>query len=87
MKKGEEGVSEAEGKLEAIFGDLLSQEDVPPRKMTKVNCLHWDSLMQLNIVLAIEQEFGVRISDREAVDISSFAAAAELLHEKLGLKA
>lgn len=74
---------EHEGKLESIFSDLMTGETVPVRERTKLNCAHWDSLMQLNLISAIEQEFGVTISDEDAVDMNSFESALGILNEKL----
>ena len=71
-------------KLEALFNDLMTQETVPVRKRTKANCSHWDSLMQLGLVSAIEQEFGVSLTAADAIELSSFEAALEILAEKLG---
>ncbi|MBI2361784.1 MAG: acyl carrier protein [Elusimicrobia bacterium] len=61
----------------------MTEETVPVRQRTKVNCLHWDSLMQLTLISAIEQEFGVSISNDDAVDLNSFEAALQILREKL----
>jgi len=77
-------VPEFADKLEALFNDLMTQETVPVRKRTKANCSHWDSLMQLGLVSAIEQEFGVSLTAADAIELSSFEAALEILAEKLG---
>lgn len=39
--------------------------------------------MQLNLVLAIEQEFGVTLTDDEAVELNSFQVALETVTDKL----
>ena len=70
-------------KLETIFQDLMTEETVPARKRTKLNCAHWDSLMQLGLISAIEQEFGVSISDEDAIDLNSFDSALQIVSEKL----
>lgn len=73
-------------KLEAIFLDLMIEETGPVRERTRANCVHWDSLMQLGLISAIEQEFGVTITDQDAVDMSSFEAAAAIVNEKLAAR-
>ncbi len=70
-------------KIEAIFLDLMIEETGPVRKRTRANCAHWDSLIQLGLISAIEQEFDVTISDEDAVDMSSFEAAETIVIEKL----
>lgn len=69
-------------RLVGIFSDLMIRETVPVERRTKLNCIGWDSLMQLNLVLAIEQEFGVTLTDDEAVELNSFQAALEMIREK-----
>jgi acyl carrier protein len=48
------------------------------------NLASWDSLQHLNLMLAFEETFGVQISPEDAEQMSSIAAAAELLKQKLG---
>lgn len=69
--------------LEQLFNELMVGETVPVRERTKLLCLTWDSLMQLRLIAAIEQEFQITMSDEEAVDLNSFAAALALVQEKL----
>lgn len=40
----------------------------------------WDSLAQLRIVTALEQEFGVKPSMREIPELNSIPAIAQYLH-------
>jgi len=41
----------------------------------------WDSLQQLNLILAIEQEFDVALSDNDVQEIESFEIAVAILSE------
>jgi acyl carrier protein len=43
----------------------------------------WDSIRHLNLVLAIEEEFGVCIPDEDAADITSYALIRLVLAEQL----
>ncbi len=74
---------ELAARLERIFLELMVGEAVPVRERTKLACLTWDSLMQLNLISAIEQEFHMTLSDEEAIDLNSFAAALATIREKL----
>lgn len=78
--------TEHETKLETIFADLMTEETVPVRQRTKLNCAHWDSLMQLGLISAIEQEFGITVSDEDAVDLNSFDSAVLIVGEKVSAK-
>ncbi len=76
-------MSDNEQRLEHLFRDLMPAETMEPRKRTRTNCLLWDSLMQFKIVLAIEQEFGVTLSDEEAIDLNSFDTAIQILADHM----
>ena len=41
----------------------------------------WDSLKHMNLVLAIEQTFGVEIPDEDAAEITSYALIKVVLQE------
>ena len=43
---------------------------------------NWDSLRHINLVLALELEFGVKFNTSEIMLINSLEAARELLHQK-----
>jgi len=70
-------------KLETIIAGLVSSDRVPVRQRTRLNSASWDSLFQLTLVLAIEQEFGVTLTDADVLDLNSFGSALHILEEKL----
>lgn len=76
-------MSDVADRLEAIFSDLIFDERVPVRCRTRLNCAKWDSLAQLNLILALEQEFQVTVSDDEVMDLNSFEVALQLVEDKL----
>lgn len=43
----------------------------------------WDSIKHMNLVLAIEEEFGVSIPDEDAANITSYALIRLVLNEQL----
>ena len=43
----------------------------------------WDSLMHINLVTAIEEEFGVQITPEEQFEMMSFELVGDILSEKL----
>jgi acyl carrier protein len=43
----------------------------------------WDSVAHLQLVVAIEDEFGVRLSPTDVIDLKSYAAAIAIL-QRLG---
>ena len=44
----------------------------------------WDSLKHMNLVLALEQAFGVEIPDEDAAEITSYALVKVVLQELVG---
>jgi acyl carrier protein len=70
-------------KLEMIIAGLVSSDRVPVRRRTRLNSPSWDSLFQLTLVVAIEQEFGVTLTDTDVLDLNSFTSALHILEEKL----
>jgi acyl carrier protein len=43
----------------------------------------WDSIQHLNLVLALEEKFGVQLSPEEIEQMKSIGAVAELVERKL----
>jgi len=43
----------------------------------------WDSLQHMNLVLALEEEFGVSVPDEDAANITSFKLIRAVLQECL----
>lgn len=41
----------------------------------------WDSLRHMNLILALEQEFGVSIPDEDTANLSSYALIKLVLNE------
>ena len=75
--------SDVANRLETIIASLMSGDRVPVRQRTRLNSAAWDSLFQLTLVLAIEQEFNVTLTDTEVIDLNSFGSALQILEEKL----
>lgn len=58
---------------EASLNDDSSMDNVPG----------WDSLKQMNLVLALEESFGVSIPDDDAANATSYKLLALVLEEQL----
>ena len=69
--------------LEQIVSDILESpldevsDDTSP-KTTR----NWDSLRHINLVLALEQKYGVKFAPSEIMLIGSLAEARALLEQK-----
>jgi acyl carrier protein len=67
--------------LKALVAKELGVADVTP-ETSRNNTKAWDSLRHVNLVLAIEREFGVRISHREAMRLMSVRDLTQILESK-----
>ena len=43
------------------------------------NCEEWDSLQHLNLIFAIEEEFGVSLTDDDVLKITDFKSIIDIL--------
>jgi acyl carrier protein len=70
-------------RVQMVMADMFH---VPVEQITEEfspdNVEAWDSLQHLNLVLALEQEFGVQFTPEEIEQLLSAALVAELLEEK-----
>ena len=51
-------------KIYQVFKDIL-KTNAQPQEITTENTSEWDSLTHLNLVLALEEEFGIEITPEE----------------------
>ena len=71
--------------LKQVMATVLS---VPPDAIgpdaSQDTLKSWDPLKHMNLVLAIEQAFGVEIPDEDAAEITSYALIKVVLQELAG---
>ena len=70
------------GVLVDVFG-LEAAEVGPDTSMDTVEA--WDSLQQLNVVLALEEELEVSFTDEETMEMVTFPLIVATVREKLGI--
>jgi acyl carrier protein len=69
--------SEALKKVNAVFIDVLDNEDIDLDYSTTVNDVEdWDSLNHIQLVVAVEKEFKIRFTSKE---IQSWNNVGEML--------
>ena len=72
-------------RIRTAAADLL---DVAPDRIGPETCPQdleaWDSVMHLNLVLALEQQFEIEFSPEEIEGMKSVGAIAEIVEEKTG---
>lgn len=66
------------------MADALEMEHSDIRDDASIHTIaSWDSLQHLRLVMALQEEFGVRFGDREIPDLISFAAIQEAITKKM----
>ncbi len=75
----------SEDRLKKIIADQLSvsEEEVVP-EASFIDDLNADSLDLVELIMSLEEEFGVKISDEDAEKIRTVQDAMDYLHEHAG---
>ncbi len=82
--KGETNVSDKEAKIKQIIAEKLgvSEDKITPQS-SFIDDLGADSLDQVELIMAFEDEFDVEIPDEDAEKMKSVKDAIEYLDSKL----
>ena len=63
-----------EAKLKSVMAAILEvEESTIDQDASMDNVESWDSIKHMDLILAIEEEFGVSVPDEEAADLTSYA--------------
>lgn len=70
--------------LNEIFRDYLADDTIDLKPETTADDVEgWDSSSHINILLAVEERFGIRMTSREIERLRSVGSLAELIESKL----
>ena len=70
--------------FDEVFGNVFGIEDLELSDgMTADDVDGWDSLMQINLVFALEQRFGVQLSDRQMANLANLGDLRAAIRSKL----
>ena len=73
-------MSEIETKLKKIISVIfLIDQNQINNQSSNENIKEWDSLKHLSLVLAIEEEFNIRFTNDETLQLTSFKNIVEIL--------
>ena len=73
-------MNEIENKLKKIISVIfLVNENKINDESSNENIKEWDSLKHLSLVLAIEEEFNIRFTNDETLQLTSFKNIVEIL--------
>ena len=76
--------SEAEQRLRKIISDQLGvpEEEVIP-EASFIDDLNADSLEMVDLIITLEEEFGIQVSDEDAEKMKTVKDAIDYLHDHL----
>lgn len=71
-------------KLQEIFRDIFDDEElVITEGMTAADIEDWDSLAQINLIIAIEKEFGIKFNLEEVSKLKNIGEMLDLIKLKV----
>ena len=71
-------------KLNEVFRDIFDDEEIEVgEETTAADIDGWDSLEHINLIAAVEQEFGVEFTMGQVVTMKNVGEMARLIEEKL----
>ena len=70
--------------LQPVFDEVFASPVTLTADTTAEDIEQWDSLSHFELIVAIEQRFGVKITSQETRELGTVAAICSLLERKLG---
>jgi len=77
-------INDIEKRLDKVFCEVLGIERVE-KNLSQKNCSVWDSVNHLNLILALESEFGVLFEPEEIATMRDRDAVLAALTKKVSL--
>lgn len=78
--------AEVEERVRGVLTDVFALDPASVGADTSADTVEaWDSLQHLTVVLSIEEEFDVLLSDEETVEVVSLPLIVAVVCDKLGL--
>lgn len=72
------------GKLNEVFRDVFEDEDITVNDQTTADDIEdWDSLEHINLINAIEQEFGIKFNMGQIVSMKNVGEMVSIIESKL----
>ena len=72
-------------KLNEVFRDVFDDESITVTDATTANDIDdWDSLEHINLLAAIEQEFGMKFNMGQVVSMKNVGEMADIIISKIG---
>jgi acyl carrier protein len=77
-------MSDIRSKLNAVFRDVFDDESISVTDATTAQDIDgWDSLNHVNLIVAVEKAFGIKMTTREATTLANVGELVRLVEKKL----
>jgi acyl carrier protein len=71
-------------RLDEVFQDVFDDESITVNETTTANDIEdWDSLEHINLVAAVEQEFGFKFTMGQVVTMKNVGEMVDIILEKI----
>ena len=71
-------------RLNVVFRDVFDDEDITVNDQTTANDIEdWDSLEHINLMAAVESEFGIKFSMGQVVTMKNVGEMADIILQKV----
>jgi acyl carrier protein len=72
-----------QSKLESLFQTLFPEENLDfSKNLNSTKIQNWDSIKYVTIVLAVEEEFDIKLTQDEILEFSSFDRIFQILRSR-----
>ena len=76
------GEATMEQKLKQIMSNIFETEEDEITDESSIDCIEkWDSLKHINLIIAIEEQFGISIDEDEMIEMTSFTEIKRILRD------
>lgn len=77
-------MSQMLSQLNEVFREVFDDDEIDVNRETSAREIEdWDSLMHVNLVLAVESKFGVRFTSTEVAALKDVGELNDLVEKKL----
>ena len=71
-------------RLNSVFRDVFDDESIVVKPETTSNDIEdWDSLEHINLVVAVEQEFGIKFNMKEVTSMKNVGEMVEIIISRI----
>jgi acyl carrier protein len=77
---------DVDARVRTVLADVFGLDEAEIGPDTSTDTVEaWDSLQQLTVVLAVEEEFGIHLTDDDVLSASSYPLLTAIVRERLGI--